>query len=151
MKTIKEYLSTPEGVEQKWNIINEILENFDFVSIHILMDALDWMWYCTEKDADEKRELGNKVKVHDDFSEFLPKPDDLRKRARELLGQVITECGEKGLNEYTIATGGFEVYVAILTDEERVETHGEDTPDDFEHSVDLRLKFVAEDSGSRFW
>ena len=82
MKTIKEYLSTPEGVEQKWNVINEILENFDFVSIHILMDALDWMWYCTEKDADEKRELGNKVKVHDDFSEFLPKPDDLRKRAR---------------------------------------------------------------------
>ena len=30
MKTIKEYLSTPEGVEQKWNVINEILEGFDF-------------------------------------------------------------------------------------------------------------------------
>ncbi len=151
MKTIKEYLSTPEGVEQKWNIINEILENFDFVSIHILMDALDWMWYCTEKDADEKKELGNKVVAHGDFHEFLPEPDDLRKRARELLGEVLDGCGEKGLNEYAIATGGFEVYVTILTDEERVGVHGEDAPDDFEHSIDLRLKFVAEDSGSRFW
>ena len=151
MKTIKEYLSTPEGVEQKWNVINEILENFDFVSIHVLMDALDWMWYCTEKDANEKRELGNKVRVHGDFHEYLPEPNDLRKRARELLNEVIVECGEKERNEYTIATGGFETYVTILTDEERIETHGKDVPDDFEHSVDLRLRFVAEDSGSRFW
>lgn len=155
MKTIKEYLSTPEGVEQKWNIINEILEDFNFEEVFIAMEAVDWRWAVTDKDiADEMKEEGYDIRrtgiIDDDWYEYRPKIQDLRKRAREMLLDTVASCPDEE-TEWGQSTGGLETKMYILTDEERKEVFGEDAPDDFEHSVDLRLKFVFGDSGSRFW
>jgi hypothetical protein len=155
MKTIKEYLSTPEGVEQKWNIINEILEDFNFDEVFIAMEAVDWRWAVTDKDiADEMEEEGYDIRrtgiIDDDWCEYRPKIQDLRKWAREMLIDTIASCPDEE-TEWGQSSGGFETKICILTDEEKKEVFGEDAPDDFEHSVDLRLKFVFGDSGSRFW
>lgn len=155
MKTIKEYLSTPEGVEQKWNIINEILEDFNFDEVFIAMEAVDWRWAVTDKDiADEMEEEGYDIRrtgtIDDDWYEYRPKIQDLRNRALEMLLDTIASCPDEE-TEWGQSTGGFETKMYILTDEERKEVFGNDAPDDFEHSVDLRLKFVFGDSGSRFW
>ena len=155
MKTIKEYLSTAEGVEQKWRIINEILEDFNFDEVFIAMEAVDWRWVVTDKDkADEMEEEGYDIRlagtIDDDWYEYRPNIQDLRKWAREMLIDTIASCPDEEA-EWGQSSGGFETKMCILTDEERKEVFGEDAPDDFEHSVDLRLKFVFGDSGSRFW
>ena len=154
MKTIREYLSTAEGVEQKWNVINEILEDFNFDEIFAAMEAADWRWIVTGKDnADEMEEDGYDIRrsgIDDDWYEYRPKIQDLRKQAREMLIDTIASCPDEE-TEWGQSTGGFETKMCILTDEERKELFGEDAPDDFEHSVDLCLRFVFGDSGSRFW
>lgn len=142
MKTIKEYLSTPEGVEQKWNVINEILEGFNFDEVFTAMEAVDWRWVVIGEDKADEMEK--------DGYEYRPKIQDLRKKAREMLIDTIAKCPDEE-TEWGQSSGGFETKMCILTDEERKEVFGDDAPDDFEHSVDLRLKFVFGDSGSRFW
>lgn len=77
--------------------IDEILDNFDFEHVHRAMLALNWTWYSTIA---------------------VPSIADLRKKARELLKQLIA----KDLSE--IGTGGL-----------RAEKRG-----DF-----LRLSFVVAD------
>lgn len=149
MKTIKQYISTAEGAEQKWSIINDILDNFDFLQVHFMMEAVDWFWVAhSESEEEELKSLGRTF--NENSCEYIPEADDLRKVARELLNEVIDDCPESQ-TKWSISTGGFEVKLEILTDEERIKLFGEDAPDDFEHSVDLTLKFVAEDSCSRFW
>lgn len=154
MKTIKEYLSTPEGVEQKWSTINEIIENFDFDEIYAAMEAVDWRWVVSGQErADKMEEEGYDIRwcdVNDDWYEYRPKIKDLRERAREMLNETLERCHDEE-TEWGQSSGGFETKMCILTDEERKEVFGDDAPDDFEHSVDLRLKFVFGDSGSRFW
>lgn len=153
MKTIKEYLSTKDGVEQKWSTINEIIEGFNFDEVFIAMEAVDWRWVVSGEDkADEMEENGYDIRWGgiDDWYEYRPKIQDLRKWASEMLADTIAKCPDEE-TEWGQSSGGFETKMYILTDEERKEMFGEDAPDDFEHSVDLRLKFVFGDSGSRFW
>ena len=154
MKTIKEYLSTKEGVEQKWLTINEIIDGFDFDEIYAAMEAVDWRWVVIgQEKANKMEDEGYDIRwrgVNDDWYEYRPKVKDLRERARDMLNETLERCPEDK-TEWGQSSGGFETKMCILTDEERKEVFGDDAPDDFEHSVDLRLKFVFGDSGSRFW
>jgi hypothetical protein len=62
MKTMKEYISTAEGMNQMWEKINEVLDGFDFTSVVSVMEALDWTWMCSEGEADLYETEGCRIK-----------------------------------------------------------------------------------------
>lgn len=64
-------------------IIDEILDEFDFEKVHRTMKALDWTWYG---------------------SDGVPSIGDLRRQARELLQELLKH------NRYCVGTGGLFAY-----------------------------------------
>ena len=72
-------------------IESEILDHFDFASVHKVMQFLEWQWYDAASDD------GNGI----------PELHEIRKKARYLLRQAGTKLLlEKELPEFTVATGG---------------------------------------------
>lgn len=151
MKTMKEYLSTPEGVKQMWDKINEVLDNFDFNTVKVAMDALDWGWACTEEEAEIYEGEGCKTKWCEDDQKgwrYYPEYPQLLKQAREMLVQCVEDMPE-GETEWSVSTGGFMAKTFITTDEERLDYYGDVADiDDFAHSVDILLYFIVEESAS---
>ena len=150
MKTMKEYLSTPEGVKQMWDKINEVLDNFDFNTVKVVMEALDWHWACTPEEAEMYEEQGCRAKTRMDGEEayYYPEYPQLLKQARELLAQCVEDMPE-GETEWSVSTGGFMAKAFITTDEERLDYYGDVADvDDFAHSVDILLYFIVEESAS---
>lgn len=150
MKTMKEYLSTPDGVKQMWDKINEVLDNFDFTKVTTTMEALDWGWACTEEDAEMYEVQGCKTRWCGDDGGWVYYPEypQLLKQAREMLAQCVEDMPE-GETEWSISTGGFMAKAFITTDEERLDYYGDVADvDDFAHSVDILLYFIVEESTS---
>jgi hypothetical protein len=152
MKTMKEYLSTPEGMKQMWEKVNEVLDNFDFTKLIVTMEALDWGWACTEAEAEEYESAGCVTKWYDETPRgwrFWPQYPQLMQYARRLLVQCIEDMPEDE-TEWSVSTGGFMAKAYISTDEERAEYYGAEVAnvDDFAHSVDLSLYFIVEESTS---
>lgn len=150
MKTMKEYLSTPDGVKQMWDKINEVLDNFDFNTVKVVMEALDWHWACTPEEAEMYEEQGCRAKTRMDGEEayYYPEYPQLLKQARELLVQCVEDMPE-GETEWSVSTGGFMAKAFITTDEERLDYYGDVADvDDFAHSVDILLYFIVEESAS---
>lgn len=158
MKTLKEYIATADGVKQMWNRIHDILDGFDFGKIYIAMEALGWEWCARESEIEELKELGRNVHINREFPElstYVPEVEDIRKQARKMLEGIVNEAAEYQENHptddklyYTTSTGGFEASISILDDDTRRDIFGDDAPDDFEHSVDIVLKFVIEENFS---
>ena len=155
MKTMKEYLSTPEGMKQMWEKVNEVLDNFDFSTVIIAMEALDWGWACTKEEASIYSDEGCKVKLDNIMDEpgvveYFPQHKHLLKAARNLITECIDDMVENGEEEWAMSTGGFKARVRISTDEERADYYGAEVAnvDDFEHSVDISLYFIIEESTS---
>lgn len=158
MKRLNEYISTAEGVRQMWNDINEIMDTFDFSKVLGAMEALEWEWHCPENEIEEKEEMGRVVHYNPEYpilSTYKPEIDDIRIRARKLLEEVVEHAAKYDTPEnrtseepldYHLETGGFAATLTILDDKGRIEAYGEDAPDDWEHSVGLRLMFVIEDT-----
>lgn len=146
MKTMKEYISTAEGMAQMWEKINEILDNFDFGKVLTTMEALDWYWACTEGDADLYADQGCKIKAEGSGLYYRPELPQLLKAARKRLIDAI-ESMPDGERRFWTDSGGFKVSVYISTDEERSEYYGSEVAnvDDFAHSVDLTLEFIVAD------
>ena len=119
MKTMKEYLSSAEGVRQMWDKINEVLDNFDFNTVAAVMETLDWSWHCTKEEAEDYDAAGCKVKWNDEYDlggcEFYPEYPQLLAKARGLLAQAYI---------YNVDQG---------------------EEDDFKHSVVLSLYFIVEE------
>jgi hypothetical protein len=69
---------------KKKKAIENILDNFNFESVHKAMTVLNWTWY---------------------FTDGVPKISDLRKEARRLLKDVAKRKEDK----FFTGTGGFEV------------------------------------------
>ena len=155
MKKISEYISTAEGVQQMWDDINEILDNFDFSAIKVAMDALEWEWACKDDEADDLIETGHVVHCGNAGMMYKPEVTDIMKTARKRLIDVINSAveyeKETGVpsERYTASSGGFEARVEIIPDETRKEIYGDDAPDDFKHSVDLTIKFIIEENLSK--
>ncbi len=167
MKLLKEYIATADGVKQMWNRIHDILDGFDFGKIDIAMEALGWEWSAGKSEIEELKELGRTVHINREFPElstYVPEVEDIRKHARKMLEELVYEAAEyqeKELDKdkledyptddklyYTTSTGGFDASISILDDDTRKEVFGDDAPDDFEHSVDIVLKFVIEENFS---
>ena len=151
MKTMKEYLSTPEGVKQMWKKINEVLDNFDFNTVKVVMDALDWHWACSPDEAEMYEEQGCRARTRVDSKEayFYPEYPQLLQHARERLVGCIESMPDDE-TRWSENGGGFKVEVSICTDEERKDYYGSSVADvdDFEHSVDIALYFIVEESTS---
>lgn len=150
MKTMKEYVSTAEGVRQMWEMINEVLDNFDFSKVKVVMETLDWTWGLRE-DVETYEEFGCKIKWDDEGNAegFYPEIPQLYKEARRLIEATIDDFPD-GETIWRHATGGFDVKVYIATDEERADYYGEEIAnvDDFTHSVSITLAFIIEESQS---
>ena len=147
---MKEYLSTPDGVKQMWDKINEVLDNFDFNTVKVAMDALDWHWACTPEEAEMYEEQGcrAKTRMDGDGAYYYPEYPQLLKQAREMLVQCVEDMPE-GETEWSVSTGGFMAKAFISTDEERLDYYGDAADvDDFAHSVDILLYFIVEESAS---
>lgn len=151
MKTIKEYISTPEGVTQMFNKVNEVLDDFNFNSIANVMEKLNWRWACTHEEAEKYNDEGCDVAWGSGLMgmcEYIPKEKQLIAEARRIIMECITGIPENETT-WSVSTGGFKARVFISTDEERREYWGEPADvDDFEHSVDIELYFILEESRS---
>lgn len=149
MKTIKEYLEEPGGIVQAVFEINDIIDNFDFEVVSTTMDALGWDWRCPSDKVEEFEKVGKLTGP----GMYHPDVDDIRNNARTLICDLIFEHawkGEQDAKEWSTSTGGFEVSVALIDDEDRKRLFGEEAPDDFKHSVDIVLKFVVEENLSKY-
>lgn len=137
MKTLKEYISTADGVMQMWDDINEILDNFDFSAVYVAMEALDWKWVMKDENGENE--------------ERQPEINELQKEAREILVKLIMRLANEGENKGFEDYGGFEACVEVIDDMLRKRVFGEDAPDDFKHSVELRLRFIIEENMPKTW
>ena len=137
MKTLKEYISTADGMMQMWDDINEILDDFDFSAVYVAMDALDWKWAMKDEDGEDV--------------ERQPEINELQKKARGMMVELIATLAEDGEKSGFSNGGGFEVGVEIIDDKLRKRVFGEDAPDDFKHSVELKLRFIIEENIPKTW
>lgn len=85
--------------EKDQEIIDEIMDNFDFHRCHRVMEFLDWTY--------SRPDNGN-------FVSYTPSIADLRKTARSLLKSAIKEINSNK-EQYLCKTGGF-VVTALLVD-----------------------------------
>jgi hypothetical protein len=148
MKTMKEYISTAEGMMQMWEKVNEVLDGFNFNNVATVMEALDWYWVCTENEEKEYADAGCTTKWSGEGSmyEYRPEYPQLLAAARKHIIEAI-----KGMPDdekhWSVVSGGFKVEIWISTDEERADYWGAEIAnvDDFSHSVDIGLYFIAEE------
>lgn len=76
----------------KQELIDEVMDNFDFGKVAKTMKALGWVWATT------------------DF--YVPEESEIRKHARELLSTVY-DGAIRGESDCTTGTGGFEATYEI--------------------------------------
>ena len=150
MKTMKEYISTAEGVSQMWDKINEVIDNFDFNRVAVTMKALDWTWVCSKEDAEIYAEAGCYVDWSGGYDEdhclYRPQYPQLMSTVRKHIFEAIKDVPDDKTH-WSSSTGGFKVEIWISTDEERADYWGGEIAnvDDFAHSVDIALYFIAEE------
>ena len=145
MRTMREYLSTAEGVGQMWEKVNGVLDNFDFSAVKATMTVLDWAWACGREEAERHEEEGCRVKWPEDGEDtclYYPDYPQIYRFARDLITSTVRDMPDDE-ERWSSSTGGFKVEVAIVRDEAAA---GE--PDDFEHRVDITLYFIAAESAS---
>mgnify|MGYP007101851868 CR=1 FL=1 len=138
MKTLKEYLDAPGGRRQMIETIDEVIGEFDFEKIANVMGFLEWNWYFAE-----------------DNNMGVPDKKEVEKQARSHLYYLVehaekAEADGEFEKKYILDGGGFYAELEIVDDDTRKSFFGEDAPDDFEHSVDILLKFVVEDNLGKF-
>ena len=79
----------------KEELINEVLDNFDFVRVHEVMKFLDWKWYDFQENTCE-----------------VPSIAKLIRTAEKYLSQAYDGLAksEWNSNEYVTISGGFEAW-----------------------------------------
>lgn len=138
MKTLKEYISTADGLMQMWDDINDILDDFDFGTVYAAMEALEWTW-AIDDDGDGE------------YEERQPEVRELQKKARQMIVDLIMSLADKGESEGFSNGGGFEVGVKVIDDQERARVFGKDAPDEFRYSVELKLRFIIAENIPKTW
>ena len=151
MKTLKEYLDAPGGRKQMQSDIDEILRWMDFEKIAKVMDFLDWGWV----EEDGKDMEGRRLVAKEGYTTYIPTEKDIMLKAKNIIDYTVEsalEAEAKGEFErhYEVDSGGFICELDIIDDDMRKNFWGEDVPDDYEHSVDICLKFVLEEAMGKF-
>lgn len=121
--------------------IERVMNDFDFDKTADLFEYLQWEW----ADNDD----GN-------WSYYVPDKQQIKDFIRKELFNIV-ESAEEAENRgefeerYSIDGGGFLIELLLYDDEERKSVFGEDAPDDFEHSVELTVRFVPTECVGKFW
>ena len=156
MKTLKEYLDAPGGREQLASDVDEILSWFDFKKIADVMDFLNWGWAISkDKSVDDLLDAGYRVIDEGAYDVYIPQEKDVILAAKRIIDQTVNHAldaeAEGDFTDYYYVDGaGFYCELKIIDDEFRTYFWGEDAPDDFEHSVDITLRFCIEESLGKF-
>lgn len=79
-------------MSSKQELIDEVMDNFDFSKVAKVMKATDWVWVTTQYE--------------------VPEESEIRKRVRELLN-VAYDGAIRKEEDYLIGTGGFEATYAL--------------------------------------
>ena len=79
----------------KEELINEVLDNFDFEKVHKVMTFLDWKWYNYSENTREVPSIARMIRT---VQQYLSQAYD---------GLAKNEWNE---NQYMIGSGGFEVW-----------------------------------------
>lgn len=152
MKTMKEYLSSSEGVMQMWEAVNQVLDGFNFGNVKAAMGVLDWSWLCKHEEAERYEDEGclvvwNAEGAPEGYVKYYPECPQLYQTARDMIINTVRDMPE-GKTRWSVSGGGFKVEVRISTDEERADYWGSEVAnvDDFAHSVDITLYFIVEES-----
>lgn len=121
--TIQYYLTNfPDQVQ---DIVDEIMDNFDFDKVVSVMEKLNWKWATDEGTVE------------------VPDVSAVRKMARKLLKNVtFKQTGKEGNFESFNACGGFEAHFFTYSLDSL-----EGDVDDALHNTSLTLKFVLEEYG----
>lgn len=151
MKTLKEYLDAPDGRKQMYSDIDEILRWMDFEKIAKVMDFLDWGWV---KKEDEELD-GHMFTDENGYVSYIPTAKEVMLMARRVIDWTVDGALESEKNgefekHYSVNTAGFVCELEIVDDDIKENFWGKDCPDDFEHSVDITLKFVLEEAMGKF-
>ena len=79
----------------KQELVNEVLDNFDFNKVHQVMKALDWKWFNFEDSTYE-----------------LPSIRQLINKAEKYLGMALAGLEKSSYAEhsYMVGSGGFEAW-----------------------------------------
>lgn len=105
IRPIKEMDFTPSGLtDQHYQTIFEIMDEFDFEKVALVMEYLNWSWAGAQKD-----DAGNIV-----FS--TPDIKVIKKTARELLIDIATRCVREPGTFPALATGGLRVEGSLYDD-----------------------------------
>ena len=104
--TVKEMDSPPSGLTDKhYQTIFEIMDEFDFEKVALVMEYLNWSWAGGLKDGD-----GTLLYATPDIKV-------IKKKARELLITLATECIRGPEAERATATGGLRVEGKLYDDD----------------------------------
>ena len=105
-RTVKEMDSPPSGLTDKhYQVIFEIMDEFDFEKVALVMEYLNWSWAGGLKDGD-----GTLLYATPDIKV-------IKKKARELLITLATECIRGPEAERATATGGLRVEGKLYDDD----------------------------------
>lgn len=103
--TVKEMDSPPSGLTDKhYQVIFDVLDEFDFEKVALVMEYLNWSWAGYQKD-----EVGNVA-----FS--TPDIKVIKKKARELLIDIAKKCIREPGTFPALATGGLRVEGSLYDD-----------------------------------
>ena len=80
--------------------INEILDNFDFDKVEVVMKALDWKWWNSENS--------------------IPTKFEMQKKAASLLEDAYYEAKKWKVSHYLVGCGGFEATASYWEGEVRL-------------------------------
>lgn len=134
--------------------IDDILSWMDFKKIADVLDFLNQGWAVKGKDVDDLVESGYRVLDDTLGPLYIPKEKDVLLKAKEYLDSIIEDvldAEENGMfRDNWHIDGVFYCGLQIIDDETRKDLFGEDAPDDFEHSVDIKLRFVLEECPGKF-
>jgi hypothetical protein len=87
-------------IESLKEMRDNIMDEFDFVKVHAVMEALEWGWAT-----------GN------GFDTVVPEVSDIRKEARNLMNDVIDRYIETGNDWCGVSTGGLDVELVVNKDD----------------------------------
>lgn len=135
------YIETAEGLSQMYDRIDEILDSIDTEKIAKVMRFLNWQW--------AKRSYVDQDITKDTWIYYQPTSQEIRKHIRD---NIIDTIKSAKTDDWHSSCGGIDVRVFTYDpddpDEDREEI--KNGPDDFEHRVEILVKFVLEENFGKY-
>lgn len=107
---ILENTSRGKQLKNKYQMIKEIIDNFNFDKVHYVMTELNWEWVHLEKEVKTFEDIENAPRR-------IPTVEELKMAAIQRMESAIDEAEKpehKGIDEncpFTSASGGFKTTV----------------------------------------